>query len=163
MNKPISPDTLPLDYANNLLFELEKAFWDERGRGARFRLTTVGREFFNQACMPNLQSSDIDSIQQTIKNILINQGIVKNITFSPEERLLRVRMEGCVHRPVEDRMISFGIEPFTCIPANLIVLAIEEKLDRPVELAEIKLEDGACQLLLVVFDHRPSLAPEAGN
>jgi hypothetical protein len=38
------------------------------------------------------------------------------------------------------------------------VLAIEEKLDRPVELAEIKLADGACQLLLVVFDQRPTIA-----
>jgi hypothetical protein len=58
---------------------------------------------------------------------------------------------------VEDRMIAHGIEPFTCLPANLIVLAIEEKLDRPVELAEIKLVEGACQLLLVIFEKRPSL------
>jgi hypothetical protein len=36
-------------------------------------------------------------------------------------------------------------------------LAIEERLDRPVELAEIKTEEGACQLLLVVFDARPTL------
>jgi hypothetical protein len=66
-------------------------------------------------------------------------------------------VEGCIHRPVEDRMIAHGIEPFTCLPANLIVLAIEEKLDRPVELAEIKLVEGACQLLLVIFEKRPSL------
>ena len=37
---------LPLDYANSLMFEMEKAFWDERGKGARFRMTTVGREFY---------------------------------------------------------------------------------------------------------------------
>ena len=54
-------------------------------------------------------------------------------------------------------MLAKGVEPFTCIPANLIVLAIEEKLDRPVELAEIKVEEGACQLLLVVFEERPTL------
>jgi hypothetical protein len=39
----------------------------------------------------------------------------------------------------------------------LIVLAIEEKLDLPVELAEIKLEDGVCKLLLVIFEKRPEL------
>ena len=48
------------------------------------------------------------------------------------------------------------MEPFTCIPANLVVLAIEETLDRPVELAEIKVEDGACHLLLVLFESRPT-------
>jgi hypothetical protein len=54
-------------------------------------------------------------------------------------------------------MVAREIEPFTCMPVNLIVLAIEEKLDRPVELAEIKLEEGACQLMLVLFDQRPSI------
>jgi len=68
-----------------------------------------------------------------------------------------VRVKGCLHRQVEDQMIAQGIEPFTCVPANLIVLAIEEKLDLPVELAEIKVVDGACELLLVIFEQRPTL------
>ena len=87
----------------------------------------------------------------------LGEGIAGKVDYTREDRLLRVRVEGCVHRQVEDKMAAHGIEPFTCVPANLIVLAIEEKLDRPVELAEIKLEDGACQLLLVVFDQRPTL------
>ncbi len=47
-----------------------------------------------------------------------------------------MQVEGCVHRPVEERMIAHGIEPFTCLPINLVVLAIEEIRDHPVELAE---------------------------
>jgi len=43
----MSDKTISLDYANDILFELEKAFWDERGKGARFRVTTVGRGYFN--------------------------------------------------------------------------------------------------------------------
>jgi hypothetical protein len=54
-------------------------------------------------------------------------------------------------------MAAHVIDPFTCVPANLIVLAIEEKLDQPVELAEIKRDDNGCHLLLVLFDKRPSL------
>jgi hypothetical protein len=54
-------------------------------------------------------------------------------------------------------MMAKEIEPFTCVPANLIVMALEEKLDVPVELAEIKVVDGSCQLLLVMFEKRPSL------
>lgn len=149
--------TIPLDYANSLVYELEKAFWDERGRGVRFRTTTVGREYFQARCLPLLQSADLDSILLTIAELLQQEGIAGNVTCRREDRLLRVRVEGCVHRHVEDRMAAHGIEPFTCVPANLIVLAIGEKLGRPVELAEIKLEDGACQLLLVVFDPRPAV------
>jgi hypothetical protein len=71
--------------------------------------------------------------------------------------MLRVRIDGCAHRPVEEKLVANETKPFTCVPANLIVLAIEEKLNRPVELAEIKLEEGVCRLLLVVFDQRPTL------
>jgi len=149
--------TIPLDYANSLVYELEKAFWDERGRGARFRLTTVGREYFQAKCLPLIQSSELDPILHTIEDLLQQEGIAGQVSYNREERLLRIRVEDCVHRQVEDKMTARGIEPFTCVPANLIVLAIEEKLDRPVELAEIKLEEGACQLLLVVFDQRPTL------
>lgn len=148
---------IPLDYANSLMFEMEKAFWDERGRGARFRMTTIGREYYKNKCLPLIKEAELDHILQVIKAVLESEGLVGSVSYDREDRLLRVRLGNCVHRPIEDRMVSFGVEPFTCMPANLIVLAIEEKLNRPVELAEIKLEDGACQLLLVVFDQRPSL------
>lgn len=143
---------ISLDYANSLVYDLEKAFWDERGKGARFRTTTVGREYFTSKFLPLIKSDDIGEILNVIENTLQDEGIAAKVSYEVDDRLLRVRLEGCIHRPVEERMLSQGIEPFTCVPANLIVMAIEEKLGQPVELAEIKLEDGACQLLLVVFD-----------
>jgi hypothetical protein len=154
----MSERMIPLDYANGLIYELEKAFWDERGRGARFRVTTVGREYFEAKCLPLIQSSELDTILHTIQDVLEREGIAGKVSSDRDDRLLRVRVEGCVHRQVEERMAARGIEPFTCVPANLIVLAVEEKLDRPVELAEIRLDEGACQLLLVVFDQRPALS-----
>jgi hypothetical protein len=54
-------------------------------------------------------------------------------------------------------MMANGVEPFACVPINMVVLAIEELWDRPVELAEVKIEEGHCQLLLVLFDKRPTL------
>jgi hypothetical protein len=148
---------VPLDYSNSLMYELEKAFWDERGKGARFRMTKVGTEYFNEKVMPLLQSKEIEDILEKIKGVLQSEGITEDISFNREERLLKISVKGCIHRSVEERMLGKGVEPFTCIPANLIVLAIEEKLDIPVELAEIKVEEGVCQLLLVIFEKRPSL------
>lgn len=148
---------IPIDYANNLMYELEKAFWDERGKGARFRLTTVGSGFFNEKVRPLLLSSDLDQILQTIETVLRQAGIITKMAYNSEDRLLRVQVEGCVHRPIEEKMIANGIEPFTCLPINLVVLAIEEIWDRPAELAEVKLEDGYCELLVVLFDKRPTL------
>jgi hypothetical protein len=149
--------TLALDYANNLIYELEKAFWDERGRGARFRMMNVGQAYYAEKCRPLLQQADQDAIVQTVADLLQRDGLAMAASYSREDRLLKVAVKGCLHLAVEAQMLSRGIEPFTCVPANLIILAIEDKLDRPVELAGIKVEDGTCQLLLVVFDHHPTL------
>jgi len=151
----MNQQTISKDYANDLIFEMEKAFWDERGKGARFRLTTVGREFFKTKCLSRLQSFEIDDIVRTIEAVLRENGIAARMSAESDGRLLRVRIEGCAHRPVEDRMVAHETKPFACVPANLIVLAMDEKLNRPAELAEIKLEEGACQVLIVLFDKRP--------
>lgn len=121
-------------------------------------MTTVGREFYKAEILPLLNTTDIGQIIQTVESVLKEKGIASQVSYNQDDRLLRVSVKGCIHRPVEEKMVAKGVEPFTCIPANLIVLAIEEKLDRPVELAEIKVEDGACQLLLVVFEERPTLS-----
>jgi hypothetical protein len=154
----MSDKTIPLGYSNALMLELEKAFYDERGRGARFRTTTVGRQYFQEKIRPRIQTAEVDEICRTVERTITEDGIAAQASHDEQDRMLRVRVEGCVHRPVEEALLAQGIEPFTCVPGNLIALALEEKLDRPVELAEVKLEDGACQLLLVVFDQRPTLA-----
>jgi hypothetical protein len=147
--------TISRDYANDMIFELEKAFWDERGKGARFRLTTLGRDFFRTKCLPKIQSTEIPDMVATIEGVLKENGIINGMSVEIDGRLLRVRIEGCTHRPVEDRMMAHETKPFACLPANMIVLAVDEKLNRPAELAEIKLEEGACQVLIVLFDKRP--------
>jgi hypothetical protein len=151
----MSDKTVSLDYTNALIFELEKALWDERGRGGRFRLTTLGRKFYTEKCLPAIGEADADSIVRTIDEVLRKEGICASLSFNREDRLLRINMQGCIHQAVEKRMVEHGVEPFTCLPANLIVLAIEEKLNRPVELAQIKVEGDGCQSLLVMFDKRP--------
>ncbi len=153
----MNENLIPKDYANTLIYELQKAFWDERGKGARFRMTTVGSEFYQENVRSLIRSDEVEEIIQSIAQVLTEKGIVSQVRFSQEDRLFRVSVKGCIHRNVEERMITKGIEPFTCIPANLMVLAIEERLDRPVELAEIKIEEGECHLLLILFDKRPSL------
>ncbi len=154
----MSQQSIPLEYANSLMYELEKAFWDERGKGARFRMTKVGYHYYEEKIRPLVQSREIPDILGKIQGLLKSEGIVCDVSYSQEERLLKVKVQGCIHRPVEEKMLAKQVEPFTCIPANLIVLAIEEKLDIPVELAEIKFAEGTCQLLLVLFEKRPELS-----
>ncbi len=151
----MNSETISRDYANDMIFELEKAFWDERGKGARFRLTTLGRGFFLAKCLPRIQSTEISDMVKVIEEVLKENGIIQAMSVEVDGRLLRVRIEGCTHRPVEERMIAHETQPFACLPANMIVLAVDEVLKRPAELAEIKLTDGACEALIVLFEKKP--------
>ena len=151
----MNSETISRDYANDMIFELEKAFWDERGKGARFRLTTLGRGFFRAKCLPRIKSTEISDMVKVIEEVLKENGIIQAMSVEVDGRLLRVRIEGCTHRPVEERMIAHETQPFACLPANMIVLAVDEVLKRPAELAEIKLTDGACEALIVLFEKKP--------
>lgn len=142
------------EYANSIMYDLQKAFWDERGKGARFRMTTVGREYFQDKGLSQVKASSVTEIANAIGKILTDEGIVASLTPEQDDRLLRIRVQGCLHHDIEQRLVAKGVEPFTCVPANLVVMAIEQAMDRPVELAEIKVGDGSCELLLVLFDRR---------
>jgi hypothetical protein len=146
-NKKIS-----LDYVNNLIFDLEKAFWDERGRGARFRMSLVGRDLYESQCKSRIIEKDLEHILQIVQNVLTEHGIVAEVEHHQADQTIRITLYRCLHLPVEEKMATFGIEPFTCLPANLFVMAIEDQLDQQVEIAEIKSENGQCQLLLVIFN-----------
>ena len=152
----MSSQEVSLDYLNSVVYDLQKAFWDERGKGARFRVTTVGRDYFLDKCLPRIETGEVEPIIETIEQVMREEGIVASISHELDGRLLRIEVQGCLHEAVEQRLIAKGVEPFTCIPANLVVLAIEALLDRPVELAEIKIVDRACHLLLVLFESRPT-------
>ena len=66
----MSDKNVSLDYANSLVYELEKAFWDERGKGARFRTTTIGKKYFTDKFFPLIESDDIDEIVSIIQDTL---------------------------------------------------------------------------------------------
>ena len=152
----MSEKTISHAYFNDLVFDLEKAFWDERGRGCRFRMMEVGREIYESDCKARIQSAEIPAIVNAVQEVLIEKGIVGSVSCSQEDLTLRVSVQGCLHLSVEEHMLEKGIEPFTCVPTNLIIMGIEDKLNRQVELAEIKCKNGICQLLLVVFN-RPTV------
>jgi hypothetical protein len=152
----MSSQGVSLDYVNSIVYDLQKAFWDERGKGARFRVTTVGRDYFLDKCLPRIASREVEPIIETVEQVMREEGIVAAISHELDGQLLRLKVQGCLHEGVEEALLAKGVEPFTCIPANLVVLAIEEVLDRPVELAEVKIEDGACHMLLALFESRPT-------
>lgn len=150
-------ENVPSDYANSVIYEIQKAFWDERGNGARFRLTTVGREYFADRCLSRIHGESVAEIVEGIGKALAEEGIATGLSHEEEDRLVRLKIPGCRHQSVERRFIAAGAEPLMCVPANLVVLAVEAVLKRPAEIAEIKVGEEGCEVTLVLFEPRPDL------
>ena len=106
----MSSQEVSLDYLNSVVYDLQKAFWDERGKGARFRTTTIGKQYFTDKVLPLLKSDEVEHILQTIDEVLQSEGIAAKVSYDAEERLLRVQVKGCIHRQVEERMLEKDIE-----------------------------------------------------
>jgi hypothetical protein len=146
-----------IDYVNGILFDLEKAFWDERGKGTRHRTNAVGRTYFKDRFFQSLKSAPLLDMAEIVEQPLKGDGIIRRMSAETDGRMLFLSVEGCAHRPVEERMASYGIHPFTCVVANQMIQAVEQVLDRPIELVGVKLEVGLCAVQLVLFDKRPFL------
>lgn len=144
-------ESISIDYMNTIIFELQKAFWDERGKGARFRMTTIGQEFFNEKVLPKLDGSSLETIITKIISILEEEGMIENASAEIEEQLVRLHIGSCIHGDVAERFADLGLPPCACVPANICTLAINTKLDLPAEIAEIKYKDGHYDVLIVVF------------
>jgi hypothetical protein len=148
----MSKSTVSAEYMNTLLFEAQKAFWDERGKGARFRFTKLGQAFFDEKVLPQLDDETLEGIISKVHQVLKEEGVIDETEVKVEDNLIRLKMVGCLHRDVGERFAKLGIPPCACLPANYCVHAIDAKLDQQSEIAEVKFEEGHCEALIVVFE-----------
>jgi hypothetical protein len=130
------------NFKDLLLFEVQKAFYDERGRGARYRLTTAGVSYLKEHLKE--KSGDIDEI----KAWLIKNGFVENIEFEEEMVSLKIKVSNCCLMSIRDYFGSEGMEPLGCPIANMLMYALELKNGLSPELLPIKFEGGICELTL---------------
>ncbi|HOV38681.1 MAG TPA: hypothetical protein PLG79_08165 [Spirochaetales bacterium] len=124
--------------SSELLFEIQKAFYDERGRGARYRVTTVGLSYMNSAhpgCFSSLEN---------VKKALFESGMVEKINLKEEDVSVTAEVEGCYFKKLRDRFISAGMQPLSCPIANIIMQALERKTGLSPELLPITAEGTRC-------------------
>ncbi len=107
----MSSHDVPLDYANSIVYDLQKALWDERGMGARFRVTTVGRDYFLGKCLPRIKTPDVGTTIGTIEQILEEERLVAGISHEVDGRLLRLKCRGACMRVWSRGLLPRGWSP----------------------------------------------------
>ncbi len=145
--------TDPMEYANQVIFDVAKAFWDERGLGARFRLYKVGTEYLlGRLRVDEWSGMRLEDLVSELSRTLASEGIAEELsTARGEGSVLTVKVKGCIHRPVEERFAAAGVAPFLCPCTNLAMALAERTLDVAAEQACIEVRDDVCTATVVLF------------
>ncbi len=131
-------------FKDNLIFEAQKEFWNERGRGAKYRLTMMGVPFFKNNFSGNLDDIDMAQAVQWLKD----NEFVSDLTYEQDEISFKGKVEGCSMENVKKYFIDHDIEIMGCPIANILMYIIESKTEFSPELLPIKGKEGSCELTL---------------
>lgn len=150
------------EYANQVIFDVLKAFWDERGLGARFRLYNVGKEhFLGRPRLSERDCTDLGGAVAEVARELAADGVAEGVSVErSEENVLTINVKRCIHRPVEDKLMGAGVSPFFCPCTNLVMALAEHALGVATEQACIEVEGDECRATIVLFK-RPAQAETA--
>jgi hypothetical protein len=140
-------------YSIDIISSLEKVLYYERGRGAYFRATLVGKDFIDRQPIEGKTSEEV--IESCVK-VMRENDILKDASYQKDKNgtLFTFEIKGCMHLPVEARLKEEGVPTYICPPTNMILYKIREILNLAVEIADITVNqnDGRCVIRVVVFN-----------
>lgn len=129
-------------FKNQLVYEIQKAFYDERGKGARYRLTTIAVSFIKDKLQEKV--GDIGEIKKYLKE----SDLIAGMSWSEDEISFNVQIDGCCLKQVRDAFTDQGLQPLSCPMANIIMNALEMKNSLSPELLPIEIEENTCRLTM---------------
>jgi hypothetical protein len=124
-------------FKDSLIFEIQKEFWNERGKGARYRLTMIGADFLGKLLT---DPSDINEIVALYKK----EGFCSAVEIAEDEFAVTMKVKDCAFADVSNGFMNKGQQPLSCPLANTIMRAIEIKSGLGPELLPIEASGGEC-------------------
>jgi len=139
-------------YFQDTFSALVKALYYERGRGAYFRATMVGRDYIDRI---EINGNTSEKVIENCVNFLVKKDIVEKAAYKKDESdtFFTFEIKGCIHLPVEARLKEQGVPAFVCPPINIILHKIRQLIGLAVEIADITVnqEEGTCIVRVVIF------------
>jgi hypothetical protein len=131
---------------------LAKALFYERGLGASFRATMVGRDYIDRH---EIKGDALEAVIENCIDVLVENNIIEKATYQKDESdsFFTFEVKGCAHLPVEARLKKEGVPAFVCPPINMILYKIRQLIGLAVEIADITVhqEEGKCIVRVVIF------------
>lgn len=139
-------------YFQDTFSALAKSLYYERGRGAYFRATMVGRDYIDRR---EIKGETADEVIGNCIDVLVENNIIDKATYQKDESdtFFTFELNGCAHLPVEAWLKEEGVPAYVCPPLNMILYKIRQLIGLTVEIADIAVhqEDGKCIVRVVIF------------
>ena len=139
-------------YFQDTFSALVKALYYERGRGAYFRATMVGRDYIDRI---EIKGNTPEEVIENCVKYLLEKDIIQKAAYKKDESdtFFTFEIKGCAHLPVEARLKEQGVPAFVCPPINIILHKIRQLIGLAVEIADITVnqEESTCIVRVVIF------------
>lgn len=124
---------------DQLLFDYQNEFYNERGTGGKYRLVLAGTELFKKYLKDPSDTKEIVELFKTEK-------LASDVEFSEDEFQINEKVHNCVFRPLCAKFIEIGIQPMCCPLTNALMKAIELKTGLAPEMLPVSQEDDVCKV-----------------
>ena len=139
-------------YFQDTFAALVKSLYYERGRGAYFRATMVGRDYIDRR---EIKGDTSEEVIENCIDVLVENDIIEKAVYRKDESdtFFTFEVKGCAHLPVEAWLEDEGVPAFVCPPINMILYKIRQLIGLAVEIADITVhqEEGKCSVRVVIF------------
>lgn len=125
-----------------LIYEVQKAFYDERGKGAKYRLTLTGVPYLEE------QLKDKSADKEVVRDWLIENQFAKDIEIEEDTFSFSANISNCCLSNIKDYFENKGMQPLSCPIANMFMYAIEKENGLSPELLPIKFDNDCCNLTM---------------
>jgi hypothetical protein len=140
-------------YFQDTFAALVKSLYYERGRGAYFRATMVGRDYIDRC---EIKGNTSEVVIGNCIDVLVENNIIEKATYKKDESdtFFTFEVKGCAHLPVEAWLKEEGVPAFVCPPINMILYKIRQRIDLAVEIADIAVDQkqGKCIVRVMIFN-----------
>lgn len=127
------------NFKDQLLFEVQKAFYDERGKGARYRLTLTGVPYIQ------LQLGEKANDIEQLKSWLLKNNFCDAIEIEEDELQFNAKIKNCCLENISKSFLDKGMQPLSCPIANMFMNAIERESGLSPELLPIEMTGEYCK------------------
>jgi len=122
-----------------LLYEIQDEFYNERGMGAKYRLTLAGTRLFAKYL------KDPSDPQEIIK-FFKEQGIAEEVKFTEDDFSIHLKVHNCAFCPLRDKFMDTDRQPLCCPPINALMKALELKSGLSPEMLPVERDGNVCNV-----------------